>query len=174
MPIKVNATAESRILGGQVISAKGIEAGRLGSESSDRTLVGIRGAPGAEARLEKATKMVKACDMAVVKMLRTLGISKVNVQALRQCIARTPADKREQVADQIRRLQGLVARRKPAVEKQQEIVDRIAADLAKSTISAAETFPDVMIQIGEQVHNVPEKVASMTFFRGKGGIESRA
>jgi hypothetical protein len=127
-----------------VISAKGIETGRLGSESSDRTLVGLRGSPGDEARLEKVTKLVKACDMAVVKLLRALGISKVNVQALKLCLARTPTDKRPQVAEQIRRLQGLVAKRKPVLEKQHEIAERIAADLGKFTISAtvaAEGFP---------------------------------
>lgn len=171
--ITVTATAESSILGGEVVSAKGIEAGRLGSEKSDRTLVGIRGAPGAEAGLEKASKFVKACDMAVIKMLRALGVAKVNMAALRQCLARTPAAKRPQVADQIRKLQELVGKRQIAVEKQQELAHQIADELAKSTITGAEIFPDVMIQIGEQVHNVPKKLANVTFFRGDEGIESR-
>ena len=171
--IKVNGSAESSILGGEVISARGIEAGIIGSESSDRTLVGIRGAPGAEAQLEQAAKMVKACDTAVVKMLRALGITKVNMRALRQCLVRTPADRRQQVADQIRKLQGLVAKRQSALQKRQEVAEGIADDLAKSTITAAVTFPDVLVQVGEQVHNVREKVANHTFFRGKDGIESR-
>jgi hypothetical protein len=33
---------------------------------------------------------------------------------------------------------------------------------------------EMMIQIGEQVHNVPEKIAGATFYRGEIGIETRS
>lgn len=163
------------LVGGQVVAGRSIEVMRLGSEMTDRTLVGVRGTPTAERQLAESKKVVAAADKAVVKVLRTLGISKVNAQLLKRCILSAPKERRGQVLETIRTLQGLVGKRQEAVNAMRETAREISEALAEATIRVKlETYPDVIVQIGEEARNVPEKVTGQVFYRGEDGVAWRA
>ena len=163
------------IIGGQVVAAKGLEASRLGSASTDRTVIGIRGSPRAEQQLAQARKAVHQFDEVIVRILRSLGIPKVTMQLLRRCIARAPREKRPRLAELIKKLQEVVKKREEAASTQLEVAREIANDLQKSTVQVLlEVYPDVIIKIGNAIENVPEKMTRQTFFRGEEGISWRS
>ena len=177
--IVVNFAGEKQragsIIGGQVVAAKGLEASRLGSASTDRTVIGIRGSPRAEQQLAQARKAVHQFDEVIVRILRSLGIPKVTMQLLRRCIARAPREKRPRLAELIKKLQEVVKKREEAASTQLEVAREIANDLQKSTVQVLlEVYPDVIIKIGNAIENVPEKMTRQTFFRGEEGISWRS
>ena len=94
---------------------------------------------------------------------------------LKRCLARTPANKRAEVAGLIKKLQALVKKRQEVSEEQQELSRKIAADLKASTIAVEmETYSDVIVQVGEEVHHVAKNVLNQVFYWGEEGIASRS
>ena len=175
--ILINEAKEKRggsIVGGEVFAGKGIEAKLLGSESTDRTLVGTRGSPQAEFRLNQHKKTIDQCNVAMLKILRTLGIQKVNTEALRSCLRRTPAIRKKATAELIRSLQEMVEKKKKATEAQEKVLESIKEEIESSTLKISkEIFPDVMIQIGSEVENIPEKLKGQVFYLDEEGIKWR-
>ena len=143
--------------------------------ATDRTVVGIRGSPQDEKKLQELRKVIKQCDQTVLRILRSLGIDKVTMPVLKRCVARTPPNKRAEVAGLIKKIQAVVKKRQEVSEEQLELSRKIAADLKESTIAVKmETFSDVIVQVGEEVHHVEKDVLNQVFYWGEEGIESRS
>lgn len=159
------------IVSGQVHATHGIEAKRLGSSSTDRTLVGVRESPQMEFRMRQHQENLEKCNAAVLRILRTLGLQEVNAELLRRCIRKAPPEKRKKVAELIKFLQETVQKKQEFQETQRVLREQIASELEQSTIKiSAEIFPDVMIQMGEDIQNIPEKLPPQLIFRDEEGI----
>ena len=104
------------IVGGEVIASLGIQARILGSESTDRTVVGIGANPedgASQAQLEKAQSHVSS---ETLRLLRTLGVDSVDESELKQHIRRLPESRRQAALDIMRKLQELESKKTELVE----------------------------------------------------------
>ena len=162
------------IVGGDVRAALEIEARHLGSTSTDQTLVGISLDPQTSAKMRRFRETIDACNGHILRILRTLGLQKVDSGQIKDLIRRTPKSRRKPVIDMVEKLNELLMSRREPLRMFQELEKQNAQGFEKRRVKVTEkVFANVEIVIGEQNNLVADDLGASVFYSTAEGIRYR-
>ena len=162
------------IIGGEVIATTGIEAKRIGSPDTDRTVVGIGPNPELTARLSKLSETVDACDKHIRRAMLMLGLDEKELEDIDGLLERIPAAGRERARRVVEEMRTATATREKAMKKRRQLEDEVAHSISRATIKATEkAYADVRIKMGSDMSAVPEDAVRPVFYRTANGIRWR-
>ncbi|MDA0336260.1 MAG: FapA family protein, partial [bacterium] len=165
------------IVGGQVMAGLQVEAYRLGSAETDRTLVGIAIEPTLAAEVTHSRQAHQKLTGEIAALQGRLGITSPNDRPqLARLIARTEAAQLDHVEMQLQQLRAWVA--EAAVL--QNGVDRIQAQILRQLAAGRirvrrDVYSHVQIQIGTQIRQLTQAIADgCEFFADNGRVRWRS
>ena len=159
------------IVGGEVYAAGGITACRFGSESSEKTVVGIGHKPEVAAELDKLEETVKFYEDNIQKICNAVGLKRSDEKSIKKAVKETPPERRKAVAPLLAKLQQLNVAWKEAFAKQRDLRTEHKASLGEATIAASvEVFPGVEICMGEECMRTADELKASIFALGEDGI----
>ena len=159
------------IVGGEVMASAGIEAKFIGSPSTDRTVVGIGAKPEDAATLSKLKKAIDFCDTHIVRLMRTLGLTKMDSALLTKAIEDAPKARKEFLLEAVQKLKELADTKEKSRKSIDEIESRIEVELAGAQIKVSErVFSDVHVQMGDRRVTVSEDLSQPVFHVTEEGI----
>jgi uncharacterized protein (DUF342 family) len=162
------------IVGGEVIATGGIEARRIGSPDTDRTLVGIGPDPELLARLEKLAETVDTCSQRLGRLVALLGIDTPEPSLVEAAVRRAPPSRRRHLQELGDELTVLVETRQKAIDRRAELNEEVTRSVQAGSVRATEKlFTDVQIRMGDETSAVPEDVSRAVFYRTAEGIRWR-
>ena len=162
------------IVGGEVIATGGITAKFIGSPSTDRTVVGIGPNPEDAARLSKLKAAIDFCDAHIVRLMRTVGLTKMDSSLLVQAIQKASPSRKEFLVEATKKLKELADSKGTSQKSIDEIQSKVAAELSKAQIKVSDkVFSDVHVQIGDSKVSVSEDLAQPIFHLTEQGIRFR-
>jgi len=137
------------IVGGQVFAGRRLEARRVGSGSTDRTVVGVRPKPELNAKIDRAREAVTYCETNALRILRTLGLEAPSARGIRQLLDRAAPGRRAQLTLLVRQLDELLKNKERAGEELQRATAEMDAVLGAARIVASEAvMPHVELRMG--------------------------
>ena len=159
------------IVGGQVIAAERVVARRLGSGSTDHTVVGVRPRPELAHRLEKAQEAIAYCESNALRILRTLGINTPSADALRQLLTKATPLRRQQLTKLVRQLSELLHSKERAVVEATRAESEMEQALAAARIIATDAaMANVELRIGAHSLVREERLSRPRFAWSRMGI----
>ncbi len=162
------------IVGGEVIATGGIEAKLIGSTSTDRTLVGTGANPEDAARMKKLREAIGFCDTNILRLMRTLGLEKMDVSRIREAIERAPAARKQFLVDAVKKLKELADSKEKSEKTLDELQVKVEQELGEALIKVSEkVFADVHVQMGEDRVTVSENISQPLFRMTDEGIRYR-
>ena len=162
------------IVGGETIASKGIQARKLGSPSTDRTIVGIGANPEDGARLAQLEQAQNHVSSETMRLLRTLGADAADAEELKERIRRIPAARRERVLVIMRKLRELETRKTEIVDSRSAIQGQVDAGLAQARITVTDAvYTDVHFRFGDSTQIVREDLGPSVFMWSEGQIRFR-
>ena len=162
------------IVGGQVMAAKGIEARRVGSPETDRTVVGIGPDPQVTTELNKIRRSLQSSERKISRALRLLGLRKVDENEIAELLRKCVPAKRQQLESQVRNLKEARAAQEKILAERERLESEVAHLLEEGSINVSETmFSDVEVQIGNAASNMTEDVHKAVFFKTGQGVRWR-
>lgn len=162
------------IIGGEVIAARGIEAKRVGSSTTDRTVVGIGSDPETAARLTRARKAIDFADTGIRRALRTLGVETVDAQILTDLIKRAPRARKDLVIGLVQRLREAVGTKEESLQTEQELREQISQALGQAQITVTDqVFAGTRVRFGDEVSAISDDLKSAIFFYADDGVRYR-
>jgi uncharacterized protein len=162
------------IVGGQAFAAAGIWSRRIGSSSTDRTVIGIKPPPDTVARLRKLDKGIEFCQTNILRAFRTLGLRDLDVADFKAFIEKTPREKREPIIRVLKQLKALARTREKSLDRRRKLKreNEKVAEKAEIKVFGA-TFADVEVHIGSEKLILDEELKAPIFFLADSGIEWR-
>ena len=162
------------IIGGDVQAAQEIEARHLGSSSTDQTVVGICLDPQISAKMRRFRETIDACNGHILRILRTLGLQKVDAGQIKELIRKTPKSRRKPVVEMVEKLNELLMSRREPLRMFEELEKQNAQGFEKCRVKVTEkVFANVEVVIGEQSNLVADDLGASVFYRTSEGIRYR-
>ena len=162
------------IVGGEVIATGGIEAKLIGSTSTDRTLIGTGANPEDAVRMKKLREAIGFCDTSILRLMRTLGLEKMDASRIREAIDRAPAARKEFLIDAVKKLKELSDSKEKSEKTLDELQVKVEQELGKAKIEVSDkVFADVHVQMGESMVTVSEDISQPLFRMTDEGIRYR-
>jgi hypothetical protein len=132
------------IVGGETFGARGVEARRLGSGSTDQTLVGIGPDPVIAAELVKLEKTIKICKAQILRIFRTLGVDDIQPAHFKSLIENSPVSHRKPLMKMLEQLKQMTDSRNEAIKQRQTLENNRADGLAALEVAEA-AKPDLIL-----------------------------
>ena len=152
------------------MASRRIEARRIGSPETDRTLIRIGPHPEAAVRLNELHRTIDSCDTNLRDLLHALGLRTVDRTKIKRLIECAPTVKKRNLEAQERELNGLVASKEEATRALRKLEAEIDKGLLAADIRATETaFSEVEIQFGKLIYRVPENHRQPVFVMAPDG-----
>lgn len=170
--IKVCASDDSRggsIVGGEVVAVRGMEFEQAGGTSQNKTALVIRHNMPHQKKLEELNKQIVFCEENVAKMMRTLKITNLHPETIKQSLLKMPTHKRRLYVEIAKKMGKLVVHRSEANKQKldyEELSDREMESCVVRVNRIA--FPGVALKF-KNVEWVLEKEVTATTFRLKNG-----
>ena len=162
------------IVGGDVQAAQEIEARHLGSTSTDQTVVGICLDPQISAKMRRFRETIDDCNGHILRILRTLGLQKVDAGQIKELIRRTPQSRRKPIVEMVEKLNELLMSRREPLRMFEELEKQNAHGFEKCRVKVTEkVFANVEVVIGEQSNLVADDLGASVFYRTPEGIRYR-
>jgi uncharacterized protein (DUF342 family) len=162
------------IVGGDVRAAQEIGARLLGSTSTDQTTVGICLDPQTSAKMRRFRETIDACNGHILRILRTLGLQKVDASQIKELIRKTPQPRRKPVVEMVEKLNELLMSRREPLRMFKELEKQNAEGFDECCVKVTEKiFANVEIVIGEQSDLVADDLGASLFYSTPEGIRYR-
>lgn len=170
--IKVCASDDSRggsIVGGEVEAVRGMEFEQVGGTSQAKTTLKIGYNMPQQKKLEELNKQITFCEENVAKMMRTLKITNLNPETIRQSLLRMPTHKRRVYVEIAKKMGKLVLHRSQANKQKLDYEALSEREMESSVVRVNRiAFPGVVLNF-KNVEWVLEKEVTATTFRLKNG-----
>lgn len=154
----------SAVVGGSLLAVEGIRVASAGSTfgSQTRLIAGVD--PRDIERLQKIKAGVAFCDTNSVRILRTLRVTALTPESLRQAIQSAPPSKRGVYMLLVSKLQELARHRRKFLEEQEQIQQRQAELLHRALVRVdGIAYPGVRVEIGEVASPVLTTLEGVSF-----------
>ncbi len=159
------------IVGGETHAAGGIQADRIGSQSTSHTLVAIGPDPELTAQMKKLEEAVNFCRKNILRIFRTLGIKDIDAAHFRDLIQKAPPGKRKAIIDILQKLKQLTKTRDHSISRRDQL-EKKCADLIEKTeiIATDKAFADTRVSIGGELMVLSQDFAKVRFAKKASGI----
>jgi len=159
------------IVGGECYATTKVSAKKIGSPTTDRTVVGVGTIPEDAATLSKLKKVIQHCETTSMRLMGTLGIQSLEASKIQALLEAAPAGRKKVLVEAMKKL-GVLSKTKEQSESQQEELESKLTDALKnSLIEASETvFKDVQVKMGDRNLSVSTDLARPRFVLRDGGI----
>ncbi|MSS72065.1 MAG: DUF342 domain-containing protein [Candidatus Latescibacteria bacterium] len=154
----------SAVVGGSLLAVEGVRLASAGSSfgSQTRLITGVD--PRDLDRLLKIRAGIEFCDTNSVRIFRTLRVTALTPESLRQAIQNAPAPRRNAFVLLVSKLQELIRYRRKFTEAQEQIKQRQTERLRHAAIRVdGITFPGVRVEIGEIASPVLTALEAVSF-----------
>ncbi|OGG50697.1 MAG: hypothetical protein A3F84_09720 [Candidatus Handelsmanbacteria bacterium RIFCSPLOWO2_12_FULL_64_10] len=154
----------SAVVGGSLLAVEGIRVASAGSTfgSQTRLIAGVD--PRDIERLQKIKAGVSFCDTNSVRILRTLRVTALTPESLRQAIQNAPPSKRGVFLLLVSKLQELARHRRKFLEEQEQTRQRQVELLRQALVRVdGIAFPGVRVEIGEVASPVLSALEGVSF-----------
>jgi len=163
------------IAGGRVLAAGGIDACYVGARSGDKTVIGVDGTPADTVKANQLREQLKEVDGKVRRLLRTLGITQIDADAMTRLIKATPPSKRASIIAFVKRLQTLLAERATVAAEHEQVQSQIDEQVKASVIEiTTEIYGGTEVRFGQRSVAVTVKTPPSAYFFSDEEIHSRA
>ena len=159
------------IVGGETHASGGIQAERIGSQSTSHTLVAIGANPELTAQMKKLEEAVLFCRKNILRIFRTLGIQDIDAAHFRDLIAKAPPGKRKAIIDILQKLKQLTKTRDHSIARREQL-EKKCADLIEKTeiVVTDKAYADTRIFIGGALMVLSQDFEKVKFTKKTGGI----
>ena len=166
---------DGRIVGGEALCTKGIEAGCVMADASATgTRLGIAPDIETELRLKKLDESINFCNSNILKIFRTLNIQTLNAKLIEDILRRTPPGRKKVIAELLVKLKGLIVYRDESMGSHKALQAEIDKAFQEAEITVHKTAQaDVQIKIGHRSLILKEDKEHVSFFLTEDGIQSR-
>lgn len=159
------------IVGGETHASGGIQADRIGSQSTSHTLVAIGPNPELTAQMKKLEEAALFCRKNILRIFRTLGIKDIDAAHFRDLIAKAPPGKRKAIIDILQKLKQLTKTRDHSISRREQL-EKKCADLIKKTeiVVTDKAYADTRISIGGELMVLSQDFEKVKFAKKAGSI----
>lgn len=163
------------IVGGEVSSAKGIEADQIGGEGEgSMTIVGISADLESETRLKKFEESINFCNSNILKIFRTLNIQTLNSQLIEDILRRTPPGRKKAIAELLVKLKELIVYRDESMSGHKALKEQVDDALKSATITVRDmAHVNAQIKIGQRSLTLKQPQTKVSFYLSDEGVLSR-
>ena len=162
------------IVGGEVTATVGIHAKSLGSADTDRTIAEIGPTLEQATELERVESTLDECKEEIPSLMRTIGLTRPDVTALKEHLDQMPRRRMNEVADDAKKLTEFFREQKKSESELEKLEKAILETVSKGQITATGTvFADVQIGFGAESSLVDADVAGAEFHLADGHIKWR-
>jgi len=163
------------IAGGRVMATGGIDACYAGARSGDRTIIGVDGTPRDTVKAERLQAEIAELDGQVRRLLRTLGITKIDGEALAKLMKAAPPRQRASIIAFVKRLRTMLAEREKVAADWDEVQSRINEQVRASVLEISkEVYGGTEICFAQRTVMVSVKTPPSTYYFADEKIRSRA
>ena len=157
------------IVGGEVTATIGIHAKMIGSEDTDRTIAEIGPTLEQAAELKRLESTLEECRREIPSLMRTIGLTKPDVAALKEHLDQMPRRRMDEVADGAKKLGEFFREQKTAQTELEKLEKGILDTVSKGRITVTGTvFTDVQIGFGAESSLVDADLAGAEFYLAEG------
>ena len=162
------------IIGGEVVSAKRVMAKLLGSDDTDRTLVGIGTTLEQAEEMRKLESTIAEATTEIPSLVRVLGVTKADIGEVDALMERVPERRKTELVEPAAKLKELITSKEEAQQRQATLNAEIDESVQNGSIVVTDTvFADVTIQFGTQTSRVSSDMKEVEFTIGADGIKMR-
>ncbi len=162
------------IVGGEVTATVGIHAKMIGSADTDRTIAEIGPTFEQAAELKRLESTLDECKAEIPALMRTVGLTRPDVTALKEHLDQVPRRRMDEVADDAKKLAEFFRQQKTAQTELEKLESGISDIVSKGRITVTGTvFTDVQIGFGEESSLVDADVVGAEFHVAGGDIKWR-
>jgi uncharacterized protein len=163
------------IAGGLVLATGGIAACYAGSRSGDRTIIGVDGTPTDTVKADRLQEMVTELDGRIKRLLRMLGITQVEADALTRLIKAATPSKRSSIIAFVKRLRTLLAEREKASTERDQLLRQIHEQVKAGALEITkEVYGGTEVHFGQHAVTVATKTPPSAYYYSDEQIRSRA
>ncbi|MEC8932413.1 MAG: FapA family protein, partial [Candidatus Latescibacterota bacterium] len=153
----------------------GIDACYVGARSGDKTVIGVDGTPADTVKANQLRVQLKEVDGKVRRLLRTLGITQIDADAMTRLIKATPPSKRASIIAFVKRLQTLLAERATVAAEHEQVQSQIDEQVKASVIEiTTEIYGGTEVRFGQRSVAVTVKTPPSAYFFSDEEIHRRA
>jgi uncharacterized protein (DUF342 family) len=132
-----------------------------GSESNPSTILALQADPETRVQLDKLERTIKFCDENMTKIMRTMGLRKLDPGAIK---ARVPLAKRTLYMKILEQLNVLVKKRRDSTNIADRLNKQMENNLRQIKIQVAQAlFPRVEVQVGTRKLSVSQDLGPTVF-----------
>jgi uncharacterized protein (DUF342 family) len=158
------------IVGGEVTATESIHAKMIGSADTDRTIAEIGPIFEQATELERVESTLDECKGEIPALMRTIGLTKPDATALKEHLDQMPRRRAEAVADDAKKLAGLLREQKKAETELARVEKAIRGTVKNGKVTVTETvFADVQIGFGAEFSLVDADIAGAEFYLSESG-----
>ena len=162
------------IVGGEVTATVGIHAKMIGSADTDRTIAEIGPTFEQATELKRLESTLDECKTEIPALMRTIGLTKPDVTALKEHLDQLPRRRMDEVADDAKKLGEFFREQKTAQTALEKLESGISDTVSKGRIAVTGTvFTDVQIGFGAESSLVDADVVGAEFHITGGDIKWR-
>lgn len=152
------------IVSGEVVAGKRVEAKRLGSQDTDRTVVGISGSAEQLERLSQLDRTIKAAKIEIPQLVRSLGLTKADIGEIQGQLEHATERRRQDLEEPSLKLIELIRSHEQALDERTQLEGQIDDSVAHGTVAASDTvYADVYVQFGSEMSRVSDDIKAVEF-----------
>ncbi|MBT4097558.1 MAG: DUF342 domain-containing protein [Gemmatimonadetes bacterium] len=163
------------IAGGRVMATGGIDACYAGARSGDRTIIGVDGTPSDTMKAETLQAEIAELDGRVRRLLRTLGITKIDGEALARLMKAAPPRQRTSIIAFVKRLRTMLAEREKVAAEWDEVQGRINEQVKAGVLEISkEVYGGTEVFFAQRAVTISMKTPPSAYYFADEEIRSRA
>ena len=162
--VQSSSSTGGRIVGGEVIATKGIEAENVGSHG-EHTVIGIGPDLETKGQMNKVGRGIAFCETNILRIFRTLGIQSLDPKEVQVLLGKTPPWRKKPIVNLLMKLKELVSYKEKLMKNQENLQKKIDLALKDTEIKVNEiAHEDVEIRIGEITRAITQELERSVFF----------
>ena len=162
--VQSSSSTGGRIVGGEVIATKGIEAENVGSHG-EHTVIGIGPDLETKGQMNKVGRGIAFCETNILRIFRTLGIQSLDPKEVQVLLGKTPPWRKKPIVNLLMKLKELVSYKEKLMKNQENLQKKIDLALKDTEIKVNEiAHEDVEIRIGEITRAITQELERPVFF----------
>jgi len=161
-----SSQAGGKVVGGVVCATKGISMSTLGSAANTNTMVAIQRDIELSSTLKKAKVEIQDCTETIMKIMRSLNLSSVDMGLMKKLIEKTPSPKKEMLVKLLVNMNNLIKKRSELYTKEKKVDRKINELLEHAHIKInKEAYLGNRVRIGEDQVVLEKDMVGPTVFR---------